>query len=160
MKEKLNTLITVLKNTPLIISNYIQQIPENDLPIKKGADFWTIKKHLLHLEYVQNILHERILKFKNDQFPKITPYFPENDEIVENKFNNINEIIDSYKSKRNKQIKLIDVLDEKDFLKEAVHNEYKKYNIEIILNHIIFHDYWHMYRIEELWLTKDEYLSK
>ena len=36
----------------------------------------------------------------------------------------------------------------------------KKYNFEIVLNHILFHDYWHMYRIEELWLTKDEYLSK
>ena len=160
MKEKLNTLITVLKNTPLIISNYILQIPENDLTIKRGTDFWTIKEHVIHLEYVQNILYDRILKFKNNEFPKITPYFPENDTIDSKKFNNINEIIDSYKSKRNKQIKLIDDLEENDLLKEAVHDEYKKYNIEIILNHIIFHDYYHMYRIEELWLTKDEYLSK
>lgn len=160
MIEKFNILIQMLKNTPKVISDYILIIPENDLNIKRGENFWTIKEHLIHLDYVQDILFDRLLKFKNEEKPKITPYFPENDKIEKNKFNTINDVLNSYKSKRNKQIELINELKNSDIKKEANHDEYKKYNLEIILNHILFHDYWHMYRIEELWLTKDEYLSK
>ena len=56
-------------------------------------------------------------------------------------------------------MELLSQLDDLDLVKEAKHDEYKKYNIEIKLNHMLFHDYWHIYRIEELWLTKDEYLT-
>ena len=158
MNDNLNILIKTLNNTPEIISNYVLTIPESDLEIKRGKDFWTIKEHIIHLEYVQDILHERILLFKNEELPIVKPYFPKNEKI-NNKFKNINEILNSYKLKRNKQLELLRQLDDSDLVKEAKHDEYKKYNIEIILNHILFHDYWHMYRIEELWLTKDEYLT-
>ena len=160
MKEYLKTLIQILKDTPEVISNYISLISKEEMEIKRGENFWTVKEHLIHLDYVQDILFNRILKFKNEEEPKVTPYFPENDKIEKDKFDNVDEILTSYKNKRDKQIKLINELSESDMKKEATHDEYKKYNFEIVLNHILFHDYWHMYRIEELWLTKDEYLLK
>ncbi|OHD12660.1 MAG: hypothetical protein A2086_09355 [Spirochaetes bacterium GWD1_27_9] len=160
MKQNITILIQSLKDSPKIISNYISMISEKDLNEKRKDNFWTIKEHLIHLDYVQDILFQRILKFKNEDNPKIVPYFPENDKIENNKFNSINEILNSYANKRKKQIDLINELKESDFNKEAFHDEFKKYNLEIILNHILYHDYWHMYRIEELWLTKDNYLSE
>ena len=42
--------------------------------------------------------------------------------------------------------------------KNATHPEYGIYTPEIMIRHIMIHDYLHMYRIEELWLTKPEYL--
>ena len=160
MKENLETLIQILENTPEVISNYVSLISEDELNAKRGENFWTIEEHLVHLDYVQDILLERILKFKNEDEPKITPYFPEDDKIEKQKFNSIDEILISYKNKRDKQIKLINEIKDSAVNKKAFHDEYKKYNFEIVLNHILFHDYWHMYRIEELWLTKDQYLSK
>ncbi len=138
--------------------NNILNILDSQLKGWKQDDFWTIKEHIIHLDYVQDIIFERIYKFKNEESPVITPYFPENNKIDNNKFNTINDILNSYKSKRNKQIELIKELKDSDINKEAKHDQYKKYNIELILNHLLFHDYWHMYRIEELWLTKDEHL--
>ncbi|MDA1119365.1 MAG: hypothetical protein O2887_02525 [Bacteroidetes bacterium] len=44
--------------------------------------------------------------------------------------------------------------------KTAVHPEFNKYSHYILLRHAMMHDHFHMYRIEELWLTKDEYLKK
>ena len=160
MKENLETLIQILENTPEVISNYVSLISEDELNAKRGENFWTIEEHLVHLDYVQDILLERILKFKNEDEPKITPYFPEDDKIEKQKFSSIGEILISYKNKRDKQIKLINEIKDSAVNKKAFHDEYKKYNFEIVLNHILFHDYWHMYRIEELWLTKDQYLSK
>lgn len=160
MKKNLNGLIQTLKDTPKIISNYISMIPEKDLDSKRGDNFWTIKEHLVHLDFVQDILFERILKFKNEDYPQIIPYFPKDEKNLLNKFNSINDILNSYQNKRDKQVVLINGLKKSDFDKEGTHDEYKKYNLEIILNHILFHDYWHMYRIEELWLTKDQYLTK
>jgi uncharacterized damage-inducible protein DinB len=158
MKNNLIDLIRSLKDAPKIISDYISMIPEKELNIKRGGDFWSIKEHLVHLDFVQDLLFERILKFNNEENPKIIPYFPKDEKNLLDIFNSIDEILNSYKNKRDKQIELIDQLKETDFEKEGTHDEYKKYNLEIILNHILFHDYWHMYRIEELWLTKDKYL--
>jgi uncharacterized damage-inducible protein DinB len=160
MEEKYKTLIQILENTPEVISNYILSISKEDLEQKRGEKFWSVKEHLIHLDATQDLLYSRILMFKNEEKPIITPYFPENDKIDVIKFNSIDDVLDSFKKKRNEQISLVNQLDESSFKKEATHGEYKKYNLEIILNHMLFHDYWHMYRIEELWLTKDKYLTK
>jgi len=44
--------------------------------------------------------------------------------------------------------------------KRALHPEYVEYSPYILLRHAMMHDHFHMYRIEELRLTKDEYLRK
>jgi hypothetical protein len=44
--------------------------------------------------------------------------------------------------------------------KPGVHPEYDQYSLEILLRHILTHDGWHMYRMEEIWLAKDESLTK
>jgi hypothetical protein len=106
------------------------------------------------------MLYERILKFKNEDYPVIKPYFPENEGVEEENISSIESLIENFKSVRKNQIDILENLDAKDFNKSAVHDEYKKYNLEILMNHMLFHDYWHMYRIEELLLTKDEYLTE
>ena len=44
--------------------------------------------------------------------------------------------------------------------KTATHPEYAQYSFYILVRHILMHDHWHMYRMEELWLTRDEYLTQ
>jgi uncharacterized damage-inducible protein DinB len=160
MKEKYKNLLQSLKSSPFIISDYLLPVPDEQMDEKRRQNFWTIRKHLAHLVQTQDLIYKRILRFKNEEEPEIKPYFPEKDEIAEENNVSTSELIDKLKTLRNRQIELLESLSEKDFQKKGIHGEYKKYDLEIIMNHILFHDYWHMYRIEELLLTKDEFLTE
>jgi hypothetical protein len=52
-----------------------------------------------------------------------------------------------YRDWQRKQTEVLRGLTEMEFNKEVVHDEYIRYNMPILVNHIISHDYWHMYRI-------------
>ena len=144
---------------PEIIETYIKNIPEDLLDKKRNNTSWTIREHLYHIANVQEMLYSRILKIRDEESPVITPYFPENESEQVLSYESVNKACLSYKAIREKQIILINQLIESDFKKEAKHDEYIQYNIPIIINHMIFHEYWHMYRIDEPWLTRDEYFS-
>lgn len=72
-------------------------------------------------------------------------------------YKSLDDAFIEYKVERKNQIDLFNNLTDVDFCNEASHGEYIRYNIPIIMNHMIYHEYWHMYRIEDIWLTKDEY---
>lgn len=147
-------LLKTLQDLPEIIETYFKIIPEDFLDKKRNETSWTIREHLYHIVSVQEMLYQRILKIRDEENPIITPYFPENEPERVSLYESVNKAFLHYKEIRKKQILLINQLTESDFSKEATHNEYIRYNIPIIVNHMIFHEYWHMYRIEELWLTK------
>ncbi len=157
MNIRYRPLLQSLENSPLIIRDYVSQIPESDLDIKRGPDCWTLREHIVHLEYVQDIMYQRIETIKNEEKPVIRPYFPEQDRLDTSKTPDIDITLQSFIDKRNRQITLIHSLSEKDWLKEARHDEYRRYTIPLFLHHILWHDQWHMYRLEELWLTRDEF---
>jgi len=156
--EKENLLKT-FQALPEIIQTYFTNIPENLLDKKRNENSWTIREHLYHIVNVQEMLYLRMLKIKDEESPIITPYFPENELEAVIPYESIKQAFLYYKEIREKQISLINQLAESDFKKEAKHDEYTRYNIPIIINHMIFHEYWHMYRIEDIWLTRDEYFS-
>ncbi len=152
-------LLKTFQDLPELIEIYFKNIPDKVLDKKRSESSWTIREHLYHIADVQEMLYQRILKIKDEENPIITPYFPENEQERESSFNSIEDAFSHYKEVRKKQLILINQLKESDFNKDATHNEYANYNIQIIINHMIFHEYWHMYRIEELWLTRDEFFS-
>lgn len=153
-----NELIT-LKNIPIIINSFISQINESDFDRKINPESWTIREHLYHISGVQKMLLKRIETIKKNIDPVIEPYFPQNDTSIGSKFNSITAALAEYKTYRNQQIEIIESCSEEELHREAFHKEYKKYNIPIIVTHMIFHEYWHMYRIEELALTRDDFIN-
>lgn len=156
-KEKL---LATFQGLPEIIETYYNNIPEEALDRKRSENAWTIREHLYHIAEVQEMLYSRILKIRDEENPVITPYYPENESELVSKFQSMQHAFEHYKAVREKQISLVGQLMEADYEKEAKHDQYIKYNITIVLNHMIFHEYWHMYRIEELWLTKDEFFTE
>jgi uncharacterized damage-inducible protein DinB len=148
-----------LENIPAVIETYFRNIPENALDIRRTKEAWTIREHLYHIVSVQEMLLKRMEKIRDEEQPVIAPYFPENQKKQDRLYGSVEAAFSEYGSMRKKQIELIESLAAKDLSKEASHAEYLSYNIPIIVNHMIFHEYWHMYRIEELWLTRDEYLN-
>ena len=152
-------LLKTFEGIPEIIEKYFLNIPEDCLDKKRSEISWTIREHLYHVAGVQDMLYKRILNIKNEENPVVKPYFPENEPEGVSLYESVQKAFSHYKEIRRKQILLINQLTESEFGKEAKHDEYTRYNIPIIINHMIFHEYWHMYRIEEIWLTRDEYFS-
>ena len=58
-----------------------------------------------------------------------------------------------FENLRKKVIDISNNLDKSIWNKEADHPEYKVYTPYVMLRHLLMHDHYHMYRIEELWLT-------
>lgn len=156
--EKENLLKT-LEMLPEILEAYSKNIPEDVLDRKRSDTAWTIREHLYHIANVQEMLYLRIQKIRDEETPVITPYLPDDQSPQEGTYQSVDKAFSHYKEWRKKQMALIQELTESDLGKEATHGEYISYNIPIIINHIVFHEYWHMFRVEEIWLTKDEYFS-
>ena len=156
--DKSNLLIT-FQGIPEILETYFKNIPQEVYDIKRNETAWSIREHLYHIINVQDMLYKRMLTIKNEENPIIKPYFP--DKETESLFNyeSIEKAFLYFKEMRAKQVLLINELTEFELNKEGKHEEYIKYNIPIIINHMIFHEYWHFYRIEEIWLTRDEFFS-
>jgi hypothetical protein len=70
------------------------------------------------------------------------------------------DALDQHAHYRKKQILLLENADDITWQKTATHPEYETYSLYILTRHTLMHDHWHMYRIEELWLTRDSYLTK
>jgi len=155
-------LLESLRRSPKILSQFVQTIPESKLDLRRGEGFWTIAEHCSHLAQVQPMLLQRIERFMNEDKPEFTPYFPgEGKEEPETAARmSIESALEQFTRTRAAQLQLLDTADTITWIKTATHPEYDLYSLYILTRHILMHDYWHMYRMEELWLTKDAYLTR
>ncbi len=152
-------LVSALESIPGIIEAYVSNIPKERFDEKRNAEAWTIREHVYHVASVQKMLYKRIESIRAEKNPAIVPFFPEKEAAIGDFYESTEAAFAEYRAERKRQIALIATLRDADYRNEATHGEYIRYNIPIILNHMIFHEYWHMYRIEETWLTKDGYFK-
>ena len=160
--EEIQELLETLRHTPYILVEFVKTIPESKLDIRRGEGFWTIAEHISHLAQVQPMLLERLERFNNEKHPEFKPYIPgEGEETSDFPTRmNMTTALDQFTEYRNRQVVLLEKTDGIVRSKTATHPEYDNYSLHILTRHILMHDYWHMYRMEELWLTKDAYLTR
>ncbi len=153
---------TILKNlveSPVILRDLIRQIPERERQLKRKPDKWSIHENACHLSVVEPMVYDRLLTFKNVDYPVFQAYLPgTNVDDTPLASMDLEESLDHYARCRAETIKLAQSLSDKDWKKEALHPEYQLYTAEILLRHLLLHDGLHMFRIQQLWLTKDPYL--
>ncbi len=164
MKDK-TAIIESLERSPIILSQFIQSVPDRFLKQRRGEGFWTIKEHAIHLAQVQPMLLERLNRFVEEDRPEFVPFIPEDesskpkpDEQIEIEMD-LKTALQDFESFRKMQLSLISSVSPAVWKKEAIHPEYIQYSFYILVRHILMHDHWHMYRMEELWLAKDDYLT-
>jgi uncharacterized damage-inducible protein DinB len=155
-------LLDGLRRTPKIFSEFVKAIPEDKRALQRGEGFWTVAEHVSHLAQVQPILLDRFQRFMNEDHPEFVPYIPGNgeDEPDTPPQMDMTAALDLFAHCRNEQLVLLESADDITWKKTATHPEYENYSLYILTRHTLMHDYWHMYRIEELWLTRDAYLTK
>ncbi len=140
-----------------VIEDFTKQIPQDLWDVRRGPEVWTLREHLYHLADVQKLLLGRIKLILAEERPVIQPYFPDNEPALAELFPSIGAALTTYRRLRDKQLKLFAKARKSDWKKQALHGEYRLYSLSIIARHLVIHDDWHLYRMEEIWLTKDEY---
>jgi hypothetical protein len=152
-------LIQGLRIGPRLLEDFVSAVPEAELYRSRKEGFWSLYEHAEHLAVTQAMLHGRLERFFSEERPEFVPYFPDEQEPKgEKKRNPIADILTTFARWRDRQVELIERADEKTWRKQAVHPEYERYGFKILVGHILLHDGFHLYRMEELWLTRDEYL--
>ena len=155
-------LLEGLRRTPKILHEFVKTIPENKLNVRRGEGFWTIAEHVSHLAQVQPMLFDRFNRFMNEDHPEFVPFIPgkEEGESDTPACMAIADALLQFEQYRNKQLILLEKADENIWQRTADHPEYDRYSLYILTRHALMHDHWHMYRMEELWLSKDAYLTR
>ena len=154
-------LLETLKRSPNLLTQFVRTIPVNKLDVRRGEGFWTIAEHISHLAQVQPMLVKRIERFMNEKQPEFIPYIPGgNGEPDTPPRMKIDSALDQFSHCRAEQLHLLESVDNATWLKTGKHPEYEQYSLYILARHVLMHDHWHMYRMEELWLTRDAYLTR
>lgn len=158
--DDLNQIISCLQHTPLILSSIIREIPPNLLKKRRIKNKWCIHEHVCHLAQAEDMILKRFQTFKTVDFPQFKPYLPGKTVTVSQLLDlDLREQMERFEQLRNSLISTVRSFDPAIWRKKANHHEYTEYNAYILLRHTLMHDHFHMYRIEELWLTKEEYLG-
>jgi len=155
-------LLESLKRSPSILSRFVQSIPENRLDIRRGEGFWTISEHCSHLAQVQPMILGRIERFMTEEKPEFIPFIPGGDaaEPATPPRMGVDAALEQFADCRASQLRLLERADSLTWRKTATHPEYEQYSLYILTRHALMHDHWHMYRMEELWLTRDAFLTR
>ena len=156
-----NDILEGLRRSGPILAAFIESVPAAQMNRRRGDGAWTIAEHTGHLAQVQPMLLERIRRFRNEAHPRFEPYLPASDADEDRPVvMTSDEALEAFNRYRDQQIAELASADDATWEKIARHPEYMRYSLYILARHILMHDHWHMYRMEELWLTRDAYLTK
>ena len=147
--------------SPKILRDFVSAIPSAKLHTIRKPGFWSIFQHVAHLADVQPMIHARLVRFRDEESPNFVPYLPSSDDIpeVETSFASIQDACEGFDEWRRKTLDLAREMPESYWQKRGGHPEFEVYTPLNQLRHLLMHDHWHMYRIEELWLTRDQFLT-
>jgi hypothetical protein len=151
-------LIVGLDNNKAILRQFVSSMKDEEIR-RRIKDYWTIYEHLDHLVVCQKMLLGRIEQFIAEESPVMRPYVPEDKPEVADEKRGTIELVEAFCELRDRQIALIRRADKRVWQKEGAHEEYSRYSFEILVRHTLLHDSFHMLRMEELWIEKEQYIK-
>lgn len=147
------------RQLPAVAAEFMGSVPQSKLDIKRNETTWTIREHLYHMVNVQTMLQNRIILIRDKDHPVIEPYFPEEEDIRGNDYGDTEDALLMYAGYRKGQMQILETLAPRDWEKHALHGEYRDYTLAILIRHMVFHEYWHLHRMEEILYIKDGFFS-
>lgn len=156
--QDIQMLIDTLEKGPLFLENLLASIPPTLHKIRRKKGKWSIHEHTCHLPVAEQMIQDRYRRFLQEDRPHFTSYIP--GETVEDHLmeENLQEALEALVKMRTETIDLLRSFPQANWIKKADHEEYTDYGAYILLRHHVMHDHFHMYRIEELWITRDQFL--
>ncbi|BBD08330.1 DinB family protein [Desulfovibrio ferrophilus] len=154
-------ILSGLQSSQTILDTFILEIPRKIMTRVRGEGVWSIAEHLDHLAAVQPMLTERFRRIINEENPEFVPFIPGDAESSAKPAQIMppEQALTIFRFHREEQLTLLEAQPASAWTREATHPEYEQYGLHILARHALMHDHWHLYRMEELWLTRDEYLT-
>jgi hypothetical protein len=177
-------LIEALRRMPGVLAEFLREVPEEELHRRRGEEIWTLYQHLEHLVTVQDVLHRRLQLIRDQEYPEIAPYSPEENETASaggaaagasgapaaggseraggrggSPRLGVEALLALYTRRRARQLEIIEAAGADLWAKQAQHPEYERYGFAILVRHILFHDGFHLARMEDVQLARAEYLT-
>jgi len=157
--DKARTL-DALANGPTFVRELLSEIPQEMLKVQRIPGKWTIHEHAVHMTMVDDIMIARLQMFRDSGQPEIVPYFPDKLEKENSLLDlDLQERLTYFDEARGRFVEALKSLPAEVETRRAKHPEYLEYTPRIMMRHVMMHDFLHCYRIEQLWLTRDEYLN-
>jgi hypothetical protein len=147
-----DTYIVSLKNNVEILKAFLSHMSPEDI-MHRVKDYWTVYQHVEHLAESQRVLLDRMNLFLSEERPVIRPYGPSGKIAAASL--PIHSHVEEFEKLRNQQVALIQNAGEEVWNKSGEHPEFKIYSFDILVRHALLHDGFHMWRMEELWIKKE-----
>jgi hypothetical protein len=150
------TLIAALENAPGIIISLIREVPPQYLKRRPSPAKWSAYEHACHLSASDGPFLARLDLMLSAPAPFIRSILnsPE-DESGALLSIDLDEALDRYVRERASLVKRLKELSVEDWQRRAVHEAFSHYSVWIMFRHLLTHEMFHAYRIEELLLKKD-----
>jgi uncharacterized damage-inducible protein DinB len=160
--NNLNDILDCLEKAPGLLRNLLADVPADLLKKRRIPGKWTIHEHACHVATVdRELMLPRWQKFESEPRPKFV--FFAGETISPDHYLNmdLNESLATFAAARAELLAAARAVADPTFWsREADHPEYTLYTPAVMLRHVMMHDHLHMYRIEELLITRDDYLPK
>ena len=150
-------ILVCLEQAPALLKELLADIPPAILKQRRIPGKWSIHEHACHLATVERDgMFARWDKFQSEERPVFLPLSGESYPADYYLKMELDSTVESFLGFRMELIRRARAVTDAAFWnRKADHPEYELYTPFIMLRHIMMHDHLHMYRIEELWLTRD-----
>ena len=150
------TLIVALENAPGIIIPLIREVPPQYLKRRPSPTKWSAYEHACHLSAsdVPFLARLDLMLSTPTPFIKSIENSPE-DEAGALLSIDLDAALDRYVRERAALVKRLKGLSAEDWQRTAEHEAFSHYSVWIMFRHLLNHEMFHAYRIEELLLKKD-----
>ncbi|MEM9324302.1 MAG: DinB family protein [Bacteroidota bacterium] len=158
MRTDLRSIVDCLEKTPEILIQLLDDIPKAVRHDQRRKGKWSIHENACHLAQAEVMIHDRFRVFEVEARPVFEPYIP--GETFEQDLRSLDlegELV-GFQVLRAQTVDQLRQFTPDIWAKSATHPQYRIYNPGILARHTLMHDHLHMYRMEELWLSHDEYL--
>ncbi|HEX8846314.1 MAG TPA: DinB family protein [Pyrinomonadaceae bacterium] len=148
-------IINALENAPAIIVPLVREVPVEVLKRRPQPRKWSAHEHACHLAEVHPLFFQRLDLMLKETRPRILSYNPD-EAMQEGSLLSVDldEALERFARDRARLVERLKELSDADWRREADHEEYDHYSVQIMFRHVAMHDMLHAYRIEELLLKK------
>ena len=149
-------LIAALENAPGVIIPLIREVPPEFLKRRPSPTKWSAYEHACHLSGSYAPFLARLDLMLSSPAPYISSIMPSQEEEAGALLSvDLDESLDRYVRERAGLVKRLKELSVEDWQRTAEHEAFSHYSVWIMFRHLLNHEMFHTYRIEELLLKKD-----
>lgn len=151
-----DALIVALETAPRVIIPMIREVPDPVLKRRPSPAKWSAYEHACHLSQSDKLFRDRLDMILSTPEPFIRSVEPTPDEEAGSYFDvDLDESLERYVRERTTLVTRLRELSSEEWQKTAVHEAFDHYSVFIMFRHVLNHEMFHAYRIEELLLKND-----